>query len=266
MIMPPKSNDISTHAQRLSKTELDRLVRAVAPVMVFQRGLHLVITIPSEPNLPLKQYQEKIRKCRLSKKYTWAVQLHCEIERQYRLGHLFYSTFCIQENVVYAQEGFAVKMIWEKLATIKMKASAEFIEGMKKARQFYKGACFYWAGDDFNMAAFMLHQATELCLRAVILSMIAEEVRTHTLNELLCHCKRVAPEVSRWFDGFSRMHPELFLLLDQAYSQVRYTNSFAITGADVQLLILKIKDLHSVADSLVQEVLNQYCQTQTGTI
>ena len=188
--------------------------------------------------------------------------MHCEIERQLRLGNLFYSTFCIRDNLVYAREGCAVKMIWEKLAEIKTKACTELCSGMEKARQFHHGACFYWAGGDYNMAAFMLHQATELCLRAVILCMSAEEVRTHTLSELLCHCKRVAPEIWRWFDTVCRMHPTVFVLLDQAYSQVRYSNSYTITEADVQLLILKTRELHELAERLMKCVLDKFCHLQ----
>jgi HEPN domain-containing protein len=251
--MPPSA--IVNQVPTIPKTFIKRLVTALHPQMIFWRHQHFIIILNGTHTQRHKQYQKIIRACRLAENASYTLCQESELELQYRLGNIFLSTFCIPQNCVYAADGSQVESLWQRLLNARDKAAEAFQTGIAKARSFYEGACFYWAKGNNPMASFMLHQATELCLRALIIAFTGQVVRTHVLAELKNHIARFAPEVASCFCVIAVKHQRIFLLLESAYSSARYVDQFQISSKDVQQLLNLVQQLHQAAILHMQEML-----------
>lgn len=242
-------------AAAIPKTFIKRLVTALQPQMIFWRHQHFIIILNGTHTQRHRQYQKIIRSCKLAENASFTLCQQSELELQYRLGNIFLSTFCIPDNCVYAADGSQVESLWQRLVHARDQATEAFQTGIAKARSFYEGACFYWAKGNHPMAAFMLHQATELCLRALIMAFTGQVVRTHVLAELKNHIARFAPEVAGLLCVITVKHQRIFLLLESAYSNARYGDQFQISSKDVQQLLQLVQQLHQAATLHMQAML-----------
>lgn len=242
----------------VTRSLLNRLVKRMEPEFIFGRSHHLLLILPDSSALSLKDYEEKMKECRLPSQYTYALMFHCELERQYRLGRLFITTFCTPAHCIYRNKGAAILPFWQRLQTIRETAIFHFGTGLHKAKAFFQGACFYWAAANTTLAAFMLHQACELCLRAVVMAFTGEQVKTHTLSEQMQHVKKYIPELATFFRSQTEKEKRRFNLLEKAYSHARYTATYEITPADLQGLLQQVRTLHETTEQLMQQTLQSY--------
>jgi HEPN domain-containing protein len=256
--MPPSA--ISKQVPTVPKTLLKRLVTALCPQMIFFRKHHYIIILNATHTHRHKHYQKIINACRLGENASYTLCQESELQRQYRLGNIFWSTFCIPENLVYTSGDNQVETLWQRLVNARDHAADAFTTGIEKANSFYEGASFYWAKADNNMAAFMLHQATELCLRAMIIAFTGQEVRTHVLSELRNHIARFAPEIASCICVKSVKQKHIFSLLESAYSHSRYTNNFQINSEDILQLLQQVQQLHQAASMHMQHIMGILCR------
>jgi uncharacterized protein len=242
----------------VARSLLNRLVKRMEPEFIFCRSHHLLLILPACSSLSLKDYEEKMKSCRLPAQYTYALMFHCELERQYRLGQLFITTFCTPAHCIYRNKGTAILPFWQRLQIIRETALFHFGTGIHKAKAFFQGACFYGAASNNTLAAFMLHQACELCLRAVVMAFTGEQVKTHTLSEQMQHVKKYLPELAAFFNSKTEKEKHRLNLLEKAYSHARYTATYEIASADLQQLLQQVRTLHEAAEQLMQQTLQSY--------
>jgi HEPN domain-containing protein len=257
-VMTPSA--IVKQVPTVPKTLLKRLVKALGPQMIFFRNHHYVIVLNASHTQRHKHYEKIIRACRLGENASYTLCQEAELQRQYRLGTIFWSSFCIPENCVYASGDNQVETLWQRLVNTRDNAAEAFTTGIGKANSFYEGACFYWAKGDQNMAAFMLHQATELCLRSLVMAFTGQEVRTHVLSELRNHIARFAPEIASCLCVKTVKQKQIFSLLESAYSHSRYTNNFQINAEDILQLLQQVQRLHHVATMHMQHIIGILCR------
>ena len=72
-------------------------------------------------------------------------------------------------------------------------AQRRFRTGFDRGGRFFEQAKLSFESGGWAMALFMLHQAAELCLRALILARLGREVKEHSLAVLAKYLRRVAP-------------------------------------------------------------------------
>lgn len=241
-----------------AKTLLKRLVKFLQPELIFCRSRHLLLVLSNHPALSLKDYQEKIKACRLPGNYTHAFLLYCELERQCRLGNLFTITFCIPANCIYNKNEKVITPFWQHLHATRETAILNFKGNINKANAFFQGACFYWAAYNYPMAAFMLHQACELCLRAVNMAFTGQQVKTHCIPELIRHVKKYIPELSAFFNNTSEKEKHLLDLLEKAYIHVRYTHTYSISSTEILQLLQQVQQLHQTTERLMKQTIQSY--------
>jgi Uncharacterized conserved protein related to C-terminal domain of eukaryotic chaperone, SACSIN len=132
----------------------------------------------------------------------------------------------------------------EKLKSLKQKAGENFQNSFSRAAAFLKQAQFSKEQSNNNLTAFFLHQATELCCRALIASFLGIEKKTHSLHQLKKYSRRITPLVHQIFPENTTEEKRLLKLLDEAYLAARYENDFSITPDDLHILMEKVTQLH----------------------
>jgi uncharacterized protein len=237
---------------------LNRLVKVMEPELIFCRNHHLLVILPGRSTLSLKDYERKMKNCRLPAQYTYALMFHCELERQYQLGHLFITAFCTPAHCIYRNTETTILPFWQRIQIIRETALSHFGAGIHKAKAFFQGACFYCAASNNTLAAFMLHQACELCLRAVVMAFTGEQVKTHTLTEQMQHVKKYLPELAAFFNSKTEKEKHQLNLLEKAYSQARYTAEYEMASADLQQLLQQVRTLHEATEQLMRHTLQSY--------
>src|ERR1700730_5879957 len=136
------------------------------------------------------------------------------------------------------------------LKTTNPQSAENFDNRFPTASNFLSGAEFYLDHGNFNFAAFMLHQATEHALSAVIFSITGIEIRTHKLSKLLRYCSFSAITLRKIFECKTEMDRKLFKRLGKAYKDALHKETYTLTKNQVYLLYEKVKELHEGAIAL----------------
>jgi hypothetical protein len=89
----------------------------------------------------------------------------------------------------------------------------------------------------------MLHQAVEHICSVLINTSIGYRVTTHNLQRLLSLLENMFPGVAEDLLGATVVEQQLFNLLNDSYSEVRYNEAFEVTPAQVETLYSRVSIL-----------------------
>lgn len=171
-------------------------------------------------------------------------------------GNIFFSMVCNQENLLYwSNSNHWPQIIPEKVKNAKQKALLLFQQGFAKATAFLKHAEQNRQHNDDLLTAFFLQQATELCCRAILVSLTGLDKKTHAITTLKKCCRRCTTVVDEVFPLVTEEDKRLQQLLDDAYLNNRYCNNYTITVTDLDVLTKKVAQLHNAAYTAVQNLL-----------
>ena len=131
-------------------------------------------------------------------------------------------------------------------------------EWLGSAKGAYRGYERYLEDRDYKWAAFMLHQAAERSLKAVLLVFTEDAPHEHWLD-LLCH------KAADFDPGFSTIFPnetgeekELYELLEYAYIGARYDPDYYITEDELKYLAKYVQKLHRLTEKICKEKINSF--------
>jgi HEPN domain-containing protein/predicted nucleotidyltransferase len=124
------------------------------------------------------------------------------------------------------------------------------------ARGFLKSATRNTEEQEYKIAAFELHQATERTYNAIVLVYSGYKPKTHNLDKLKRYCKRFSEELETVFPCNSPEEKHLFDLLKRGYIDARYKDNYEITAAELATLIERIKKLQAITETLCREKIN----------
>lgn len=149
-------------------------------------------------------------------------------------------------------------------AEIKEMAAEYYDIKFPEAKEFEVIANFTLKRKSFQMASFMLHQATESYLKTIPLVYILYGYKEHDLEYLIEKCKPFTMELSQVFPRDTEEEERLFKLLQRAYIESRYNKkNFIVTEADIDALIPKIELLRDLTEKICKERLAFYEQQTT---
>ncbi len=127
-------------------------------------------------------------------------------------------------------------------------ARTYFEKGLPRAQGFLKTAIS--SKDDpepalQNIAAFLLHQATESAYHTLLLTLTLYVPQTHNIEFLRGLCEdRVADLIDAWPRDLRR-HRRMFQLLKRAYIEARYSEHYEITREELEWLEGCVTDLQT---------------------
>ena len=174
-----------------------------------------------------------------------------------RNGHILYSLNFIPENLVYDDKVLEYPIASsEDLKTVKRNALEKFIGYYEKANDFYGCAKFLNENRPNSITVFMLHQATELIHRGILMSLNGYDKKTHEIRVLKKYIRRCAQALNGCFPDVADTDKRLLDILDSSYLRSRYEETYSISDVDTALLFEKINQLLASSKDYVQRRLN----------
>lgn len=134
--------------------------------------------------------------------------------------------------------------------TVKESQKAAYTKGYNMTEEFLAGADLYRVRQQNKMAVFMLHQAAEFALHAILKISIGLCVNSHNLDKLIRYCAIVNSSLTKVFNRHIENENRLFHLLQRAYIETRYKETYYINNSDLIEIARKIR--------LLQEILVSY--------
>lgn len=182
-----------------------------------------------------------------------------EVYKHLRGGHILYSAVCTNGLLVYDNKRLPLpeKVIFD-IATIKVKARNIFYDAFHNAKSYLDGAEYFATSNQYKQAAFLLHQATEHALRALLASLTAMKSYGHNLKSLIRHTSFCAPDLDTIFSKNTDKEKELFNLLNAAYVDARYSPNYEISQEQTILLLDRVNTLLAQTEQSFEERLKTF--------
>ena len=125
-----------------------------------------------------------------------------------------------------------------------------FDEWFESAKGFFKGFKFYIEENDYKIAAFLLHQATERFYHTVSLVFTGYKHKTHDLEELGNIASTLDLEYKKIFPRKTQTEQHHFSLLRNAYIDSRYKKGYTITGKELEYLAERVSRLRDLTEKV----------------
>jgi len=241
---------------------IQNIVEASGPDKIYYRSGLLLIVLPDPSSRPFCEYKSLIDASAASSNFHYTFLKAGDLEQLLLNGHLFYSTLCIEDCLVYDGKTQTLPLpLSQRQKAVAQMATHDYTKGQARAHAFLRGALFYLGQEELGLAAFMLHQATEQALRAILMSLSGQEVRTHSLTELKQHVKRYGLPQNTLL--LSKAEEDKYLLdrLEKAYTCARYTDRYEITLEDLLQLLTRVKSLLNDLENFFEELMDRYLGT-----
>ncbi len=159
-------------------------------------------------------------------------------------GRYFFTDIAMQGIILYNSGIYEISEIRELNNEEILSLSKEYYNAKyKRAESFLKGAKFYYEDEDYTMTSFMLHQATENYILAIILSASLYSPKGHSLTQIFEDSKRFTDKAALAFPTDNEENERLFNLLEDSYVQARYNKDFKVSKEDIDKLFPKIEQI-----------------------
>jgi predicted nucleotidyltransferase/HEPN domain-containing protein len=137
-------------------------------------------------------------------------------------------------------------------------AKEDFEYNFENAKGFYKGFNFYFSSQDYNHAAFLLHQTTERLYNTLLLVFTHYKPKTHDLRILRRLTNVSDQRLIKIFPQSTSEERSRFTLLRNAYVDARYKKSYTITEEELTWLAERVSTLVQLTETLCQEKINGF--------
>lgn len=132
-------------------------------------------------------------------------------------------------------------------------ASEYFDEWLSSADDFFESARDAIARDKSNLAAFLLHQATERLYICFLLVRTLYFPRSHNIKFLRSLAEDKESRLVDAWPRASKIDRRRFERLKRAYVEARYSASYSITTEDLDALAASVARLRNIVDEVCRE-------------
>lgn len=249
------------------RSALELIILTVRPEKIFLIR-HEDIIVPDKPVcLELMiilsgKFHQKIAELEplidfsLSNMQRIAFSLHVSsrLYEAFEEGLLFYVLNCKPANLIYDDGQKPLpKINAVKLLENSAKAEVSFLSNNQVAVSFYHNAKHLKNEGHPALSCFMLQQATELSLRALITAFKGVDKKTHSISELKKHVAMIAPQLNHIF-SFDTAEDQLLLkLLEDAYLKSRYETDFMINEEQLDTLVERVGHLLELSKAIFED-------------
>lgn len=213
-----------------------------APGAQHTADYFLLILLGDFVNKESHEWQDQIEyHCNAVVPVTTIVLKTSAFDQWLKEGHPFATAILYAAPVVYKEDNIALSIPEgiDKDANYKTLHKG-YLEGLHKSKEFFTGAELFIIREQYNMAAFMLHQATEQALRTILKVGTGYHSCTHNLDRLIRYASMVSYKLPDIFPRKSDKEKQLFRLLQKAYSDTRYTDEYKINNQELGLITGKV--------------------------
>ncbi|AKD02106.1 HEPN domain-containing protein [Pontibacter korlensis] len=214
--------------------------------------VELLVVMPYRSHILFREHQELVEFANLRGRHV-SCSLHRSdaVREALEQGHIFYSLSCTPCNLVYDDGSEPLPSTPLELYPIIRETA------LKTFRVRYgRGQAFYDCARSCDNAAiipFLLHQAAELTYRAILISLMEKDTRTHSIKALIRYSRRVAPQLSSVFPRDTPEEKQLVHLLDEAYLKSRYEPEYRFYTVTIDELFKRVKQLQEMVKQIFEE-------------
>jgi HEPN domain-containing protein len=257
-------NPKPTAAEKLALEEIKTLIlKCCSKVeMIIYLGTHskpftfyLLVLISDNEKIPEHDISNKIEDtCQYLALVHAIVHKARSAKEALNIGSRFWSTVTDKGFVLYQSPELTLpdrQEITKELLLERAKFNWE--RWGKQGSEFLRGAELYRADNNFRLAAFLLHQSVECVLKAIIQAVIGYRVQMHNLSRLLRLTLLFTDELKEVFELNTTEGAQIYQLLQNAYSQSRYSSSFDPDEDSVRTLSKQVTKLNQVAERVYQQ-------------
>ena len=176
------------------------------------------------------------------------------MNEELRKGQYFFSDIKKEGVCLYDSGEFKLKEAGELTCGERKEIAEEhFAQWFKNGNSFLLNCGHALARQDYNNAAFELHQATESLFNCTLLVLTGYKPKSHDIKELLRLCASQKNEFLTVFPKGNEAQKTRFKLLRKAYIEARYHKDYVITEAQLQYLIGEVEKLKAITEKVCQE-------------
>lgn len=177
-----------------------------------------------------------------------------DVNHQLERGRSFFADILREGIVLHDTPG--VKFVTPgQLAPKVALAEAEehFEEWFSSASEFAEGARFFEGRNNYKLAAFNLHQATEHLYHCVLLVLTLYSPKSHNLVFLRRRCEPLDGRLRQAFPHETKFERRCFELLRAAYVKARYSKHYKITAEELAWLTERVGVLSDQVKAICDE-------------
>ncbi|MGI4753258.1 MAG: HEPN domain-containing protein, partial [Janthinobacterium lividum] len=136
---------------------------------------------------------------------------------------------------------------WSEMKEI---AQDDYDYWFSKGKGFLRSATNAFLENEYAIAAFILHQATESLYSAILLVFSNYKPKLHDIEELGGMAKNYDNELLQVFPIATSEQKECFELLKKAYVDARYDKNYKISKEQLLYLIARIEKLKEITERI----------------
>ncbi|HWB26308.1 MAG TPA: HEPN domain-containing protein [Chitinophagaceae bacterium] len=223
-----------------------------APTAQNTSDYFLLVLLNDLANKELYEWQDKIEQhCNGFMTVTVIVMQISIFSDWLQNGHRFAKAVVQFAVAIYDQGDISFSPATVPDTNTEQKAAEKYYkDGLNKGKEFLAGADLFRIRNQYKLAAFMLHQATEHCLHGLIKAETGFHAHTHNLDRLIRYGSLVSYQLPDIFPRKTEQDKRLFTLLQKAYGDARYRDDYSIAQNDLLLLTEKVRYLHEIVTGL----------------
>ena len=225
-----------------------------APTASHAGHYWLLVLVEKETSVSHNSVQDKIENaCRFFVPVTAIILDTAQFNTLLSEGHPFASTTI--KIAVLLHDGSHVPLAMQKVIdeTITRKEKEITIaQGIDKAGAFIAGAELFMLRKQNRMAAFMLHQAAEQSLLAILKAGTGLRISTHNIDKLIRYCSMFCYKLPGIFPADNEKNQRLLNVLQRAYIDTRYKEDFTVSNSDLVIILQRIKILIEVLHDMAK--------------
>ena len=181
------------------------------------------------------------------------------INNQLSKGQYFFTDIKKEGIILYDSGKFKLAKKKE-LDAEQRKAIAKqyFNEWFHSGEAFYKQFEYAINDNEYKLAAFLLHQATESFYKTVLLVFSNYKPKGHYLDGLSSMVCAFSPKFLTIFPMATEEQKKCFDLLNEAYVKARYDSHYKITKQQLEYLAKRVKILQKLTEGICAEKIESF--------
>lgn len=182
------------------------------------------------------------------------VHAYDQINSELSQGRPFFVDVARDGIVLYEAAGYPLaspKLLGQ--GEIVAEAERHFDHWFPDASELIAGSVFYQERENFNLAAFHLHQATERLYHCVLLVFTLYSPASHNLTFLRSQSEAIAPRLIEAWPRNSKFSRRCFSLLKRAYIEARYSRHYEISTEEMAWLTERVTHLRDGVEAVCRE-------------
>jgi len=177
-----------------------------------------------------------------------------DVNEQLRHGRPFFVDIARDGIALYQMEGVELEQPHHlSRAKRQLEARRYFDHWFPSAAGFQRNAGYALRDRDLNLAAFLLHQATERYYHCVLLVLTLYSPKSHKLNFLRSQAESHDSRLIEAWPRSTRFGNRCFELLRRAYVDARYSPHYQVTPEELEWIEERIDVLRSLVRQICEE-------------